>query len=234
MPDAGGTLTLTLSQRARGSEHLGVKFQIRVAHLAPFGSRLLLAARLKMRPQWTHLAFRGHTAHSYHCASMRPRRPRLASSGVARSGETFNSVAFSCIWLHSSRLRGTGCEVPVFTGTTEEWPGVAKLLKPSHLVSFGLIPLVDCRGWGFTLILALHPLKGAFGLHSSVYRDRDRDARFPSSRERRESVAPPPGLSRWDGDRLRWCTLATPGIGPGRSRPRHACRNLGDGGLWRV
>ena len=34
------------------------------------------------------------------------------------------------------------------------------------------------------------------------------------------------GLSRWDRDRLRWCTLATPGIGPGSSRPRHACRNL--------
>ena len=57
------------------------------------------------------------------------------------------------------------------------------------------------------------------------------DGRFPSSRERRgESVAPPPRLSRWDRDRLRWCTLATPGIGPGRSRPRHACRNLGGRG----
>ena len=36
-----------------------------------------------------------------HCASMRPRWPRLASSGVARRGETFNSVAFGCIRLHS-------------------------------------------------------------------------------------------------------------------------------------
>ena len=36
-----------------------------------------------------------------HRASMRPRWPRLASSGVRRSGVTFNSVAFSCIWLHS-------------------------------------------------------------------------------------------------------------------------------------
>ena len=32
----------------------------------------------------------------------------LASSGVARSGETFNSVAFGCISLHSYRLRGAG------------------------------------------------------------------------------------------------------------------------------
>ena len=120
---AGGTLTLTLSQRARGSEHLGVKFQI----CGSFGSiwpRLLLARRLEMRPPRPHLAHRWHTAHSWHCASMRPRWPWL---GVARSGETFKTVAFSCIWLHSFRLRGTGCEVPVFTGTTEEGRGGAKL-----------------------------------------------------------------------------------------------------------
>ena len=95
----GGTLTLTLSQRARGSEHLGLKFQI----CGLFGSiwpRLLLAARLEMRPPWTRLAHRWHTAHSYHCASIRPRWPRLASSGVGRSGETFNSVAFGCISSH--------------------------------------------------------------------------------------------------------------------------------------
>ena len=56
----------------------------------------------------------------------------------------------------------------------------------------------------------------------------------PPSRERRGS--------RWrhrrveteslGRDRLRWCTLATPGIGPGRSRPRHACRNLGGVCKW--
>ena len=34
--------------------------------------------------------------------------PWLASSGVARSGETFNSVSFSRISSHSYRLRGTG------------------------------------------------------------------------------------------------------------------------------
>ena len=34
--------------------------------------------------------------------------PWLASSGVARSGETFNSVAFGCISFHSYRLRGPG------------------------------------------------------------------------------------------------------------------------------
>ena len=43
-----------------------------------------------------------------HWASMRPRWPSLASSGVARSGETFNSVAFGCISLLSCRLRGAG------------------------------------------------------------------------------------------------------------------------------
>ena len=85
----------------------GVKFQIS----GSFGSiwpRLLLAERLEMRPPWPHLAHRWHTAHSWHCASMRPRWPWLASSGVARSGQTFNSVAFGCISLHSCRLRGNG------------------------------------------------------------------------------------------------------------------------------
>ena len=57
--------------------------------------------------------------------------PWLASSGVPRSGETFNSVAFGCIWLHSCRLDprprpypggegicppSRGCEVPAFAG----------------------------------------------------------------------------------------------------------------------
>ena len=104
---AGGTLTLTLSQRARGSEHLGVKFQIS----GSFGSiwpRLLLAARLKMRPLWPHLAHRWHTAHSYHCASMRPRWPRLASSGVARSGELLNLFHFVPFRSVSHRRLGLG------------------------------------------------------------------------------------------------------------------------------
>ena len=103
--------------------------------------------------------------------------------------------------------------------------GVARrgeTLKPSHLVSFRLIPLVD-RGWGFTLILVLPsrekgpaggPGQGGQGCEVPAF-----------AGTTGESVAPPPGLSRWDGDRLRWCTLATPGIGPGRSRPRHACRS---------
>ena len=55
-----------------------------------------------------------------HRASMRPRWPRLASSGVRRSGVTFNSVAFSCIWLHSltsTRVVGRDCEVPALAGT---------------------------------------------------------------------------------------------------------------------
>ena len=100
----------------------------------------------------------------------------------------------------------------------QEWPGVAKLLKPSHLVSFRLIPLVDW-GWGFTLILSFSPqgrrdltvFTGTTGVGGATAGSR---------------------LSRWDGGRLRWCTLATPGIGPGRSRPRHACRNLGGVCQW--
>ena len=109
-----------------------------------------------------------------HCASMRPRWPRLVSSGVARSGETFKTVSFSRISSHFSRRRGLGLgmhlrlDLTVFTGTTEGVGGATA------------------------------------------------------------------GTESLDRDRLRWCTLATPGIGPGRSRPRHACRNLGDGGLWRV
>ena len=53
-----------------------------------------------MRPRWPHLAHRWHTAHSWHWASMRPRRPRLASWGVARSGGPLiqlHLVAFGCI-----------------------------------------------------------------------------------------------------------------------------------------
>ena len=57
-------------------------------------------------------------------------------------------------------------------------------LKPSHLVSFRLIPLVDW-GRGFTLILAFSP-QGR----------RDLTAFAGTTGE---SVAPPPGLSRWDG-----------------------------------
>ena len=45
-----------------------------------------------------------------HWASWLWLRPWLASSGVARRGETFKSVAFGCISLHSlSSTRGQGC-----------------------------------------------------------------------------------------------------------------------------
>ena len=94
---------------------------------------------------------------------------------------------------------------------------MAKLLKPSHLVSFRLIPLVD-RGWGF------HP-------HPSLLPSREKGSdrlRGNLSRWRHRRV----GTESLGRDRLRWCTLATPGIGPGRSRPRHACRNLGGVCKW--
>ena len=144
-------------------------------------------------PVWPRLLLAGRL-------EMRPPWPRLALRSLLRGGP-----AWPCCGLGWPR---------------QEWPGVAKLLKPSHLVSFRLIPLVDW-GWGFTLILSLSPqgrrdltvFTGTTGVGGATAGSR---------------------LSRWDGGRLRWCTLATPGIGPGRSRPRHACRNLGDGGLRRV
>ena len=55
----------------------------------------------EMRPGWSRLALRSLVRVSQRGATVRPRWPRLASSGVARSGGTFNSVAFDCISLHS-------------------------------------------------------------------------------------------------------------------------------------
>ena len=93
--------------------------------------------------------------------------PRLASSGVVRSGETFNSVAFDCIWLHSYRLRGRwGCaRTLILTFSQGEkgpasvaslWPrlassGVVRSGKTFKTRSFPLIPLVDGgdAGWGW-------------------------------------------------------------------------------------
>ena len=69
-----------------------------------------------------------------HRASMKPRWPWLASLRVARSGETFNSVAFGCISLLSCRLRGN-------EGGVQEWPTF-------NSVSFGLIPSHSSRRLG--------------------------------------------------------------------------------------
>ena len=69
--------------------------------------------------------------------------PWLASSGVTRSGETFNSVAFGCISLLSCRLRGN--EGGAFRS--------GQPLIQSHLVAF----LTVYAGWGFTLILTFSP-----------------------------------------------------------------------------
>ena len=48
--------------------------------------------------------------------------PRLASSGVARSDKTFNSVSFSSHFVSIPVVYagdgGLGCEVPAFAGTT--------------------------------------------------------------------------------------------------------------------
>ena len=82
----------------------------------------------------------------------------------------FNSVAFDCIWLHSYRLRGRwGCARTLILTFSQGEKGPAsvaslqprlvssgvvrsgKLIKPSHLVSFPLISLVDGgdAGWGW-------------------------------------------------------------------------------------
>ena len=50
-----------------------------------------------MRPPWPRLALR-FTRTRWAGVALLP--IAVALSGVARSGETFNSVAFSCIWLH--------------------------------------------------------------------------------------------------------------------------------------
>ena len=112
--------------------------------------------------------------------------PWLASLRVARSGETFNSVAFGCISLLSCRLRGPGFHP-----------------HPSLLPS---------REKGSD---RLHGNDGGLGLRQGP--------RVGGATAGTESLG---------RDRLRWCTLATPGIGPGRSRPRHACRNLGGVCKW--
>ena len=73
-----------------------------------------------------------------HWASMRPRWSRLAPSGVARSGETFNSVAFGCISLLSCRLRGNG----------GAFGSGQPLIQSHNSVSFGLVPSHSSRRLG--------------------------------------------------------------------------------------
>ena len=90
------------SVRAVVKGRLGVNFNWGLIWL-----HLLLAERLKMRPGW----------------------PRLASSGVARSGESFNSVAFDCISLHSLSSMPWGFTrtlawIPAFAGMTDRGPGM--------------------------------------------------------------------------------------------------------------
>ena len=79
------------------------------------------SAQVERVDSWTHLASFtpgreaeneagaasfGPPSTRTHWATVRPRWPRLASSGVARSDKTFNSVSFSRISSHSCRRRG--------------------------------------------------------------------------------------------------------------------------------
>ena len=103
--------------------------------------------------------------------------PWLASSGVARSGETFKSLSFPLISCHSSRSRwrwGQDARFPACAGSDG---GVARSGEPliqSHFVSFP-IPR--------TLILRLLP--GGEGTC--------RGARFPPARGATEAS---PGVAR--------------------------------------
>ncbi len=157
---------------------------------------------------------------------MGPPWPRLALRSLVRGGpagpgcglgwprQEWPGVAKPLIQLHLVAFR---CFPVVYAGTRGAFRSGQPLIQ-SHLVSFRLIPLVDW-GRGFTLILAFSP-QGRRDLTAFAGTTGVGGATAGS------------GLSRWDGDRLRWCTLATPGIGPGRSRPRHACRNLGGVCKW--
>ena len=96
------------SIRAVVKGRLRGKFQIGDS----FGSiwlNSLLAGRLKMRPGWS----------------------RLASSGVARSGETFNSLPFASISTHSLSSMPWGFTrtlawIPAFAGMTGQGAGDAR------------------------------------------------------------------------------------------------------------
>ena len=118
-----------------------------------------------------------------------------------------HSVAFRCI---SYRLRGGWAARFPSARERRGNSGVRRsgetFISPLIFRSFPVIPLVDW-GWG----CEVPAFAGTTGVGGATAGS---------------------GLSRWDGDRLRWCTLATPGIGPGRSRPRHACRNLGGVCKW--
>ena len=98
---------------------------------------------------WPRLAFRS-------LVGAGPASPRcglgLASSGVARNGETFNSVSFSCISSHSHRLRGTGG--PGMRGSrlrsNDETPHTRPNPHPGPLPEGEGIndACNQCKGWG--------------------------------------------------------------------------------------
>ena len=57
-------------------------------------------------------------------------------SGVSRSGDPPIPRPDLARLARKDLAPSRGCEVPVCTGTTEEWPGAAKLLIQLHLVAF--------------------------------------------------------------------------------------------------
>ena len=137
------------------------------------------------------------------------RTGETGGSGVARSGKTFISVAFSCIWLHfplpepsSSAFSqgekgfagGQGCEVPAFAGTTGGFAatrrrrshsrdGVAlrsgRSGKTFNSLPFPSISTHFGRELGGFTLILAIFPQGRWDLQG------DGDARFPPSRERR-------------------------------------------------
>ena len=138
---------------------------------------------------------------------------RLGGSGTARSGKTFISVAFSCIWLHfplpepsSSAFSqgekgfagGQGCEVPAFAGRrvesllhadggalpgTEWLSGVRRNGKTFNSLPLPSISTHFGRELGGFTLILAISPQGRWDLQG------DGDARFPLSRERRWGFA---------------------------------------------
>ena len=77
--------------------------------------------------------------------------PWLASAGVARSGETFNSVAFGCIQLHFPFSEPSSAEASAKTGTSDTTlPPLRPVCAPlSRTLDSSLRwnDGVQCRGW---------------------------------------------------------------------------------------
>ena len=149
-----------------------------------------------------------------HRASWLWLRPWLASSGVARRGETFKSVAFGCISLHSlSSTRGRDARFP---------PSRERRREPLLYADVGAIPGVErlsgVRRSGKTFNSVAF---GCISAHSSRRPGAGiRDARFPPSRERRNDFAETTHTTnvRAGGAMAQWAVVVDVGRGVAERR----------------